>query len=323
MNAHPASVSIVDVCTRDGLQNEPKIVPTETKIALIRRLADSGVRRIEAASFANPHRVPQMADAEAVLAEVAKIPRVSISALVLNERGFERALTTELHEITFVAVATETMAARNQGATVDELINNWAAISKRAKAAGLFRSVTIAVAFGCPFEGTVPLTRLTDLARRIADVGADEISLADTIGVAGPLEIEERFMALSEAASGIPMRAHLHNTRNTGYANAYAAIRSGVMTLDASLGGLGGCPFAPGATGNIATEDLAYMLERSDIATGLSLDHLSRDVLWLEQRMGRRLPGHYAHVGPAPSADPEKGRPTDNRPQHQTVEGSR
>lgn len=301
MVTRPQSVTLVDVCARDGLQNDPGVVSTEQKIALIHKLAAAGLRRIEAVSFVNPKRVPQMADADAVLAGVGDLPGVSLSGLVLNERGFDRALAAGLREISFVAVATDGMAQRNQGTSADGLIDIWRQISQRAKAAGIFRSVTIAVSFGCPFDGAVSVARVREITARLVEAGVDEISLADTIGIAAPAEIEDKFAALAEAAPGTPMRAHLHNTRNTGYANADAAIRSGVTVLDASLGGMGGCPFAPGATGNIATEDLAYMLERSNVETGLSMPLLTDAVHWLEGVTGRRLPGHQAHLGSAPA----------------------
>ncbi|SLN65845.1 hydroxymethylglutaryl-CoA lyase [Oceanibacterium hippocampi] len=297
----PDTVEIVDVSARDGLQSDKVTVSTEQKVELIRRLADAGLRRIEATSFVNPKRVPQMADASALLERLSGLEGLRLSALVLNEKGFERALAHDLHEITYVIPLTRTMAERNQNATPEALVEGWRSISGRAAEAKLFRSVTIAVAFGCPFEGRVASRQIAELAARIADAGVDEISLADTIGVAVPAEIEEGFARLSEAAPGLPMRAHLHNTRNTGYANADAAIRTGVRTLDASLGGLGGCPFAPGATGNIAIEDLAYMLDRSGIRSGLDAAALSAATLWFEGVMGRRLPGHLAHVGPAPT----------------------
>ncbi|BCM83884.1 hydroxymethylglutaryl-CoA lyase [Methylobacterium indicum] len=297
----PTSVEIVEVGPRDGLQNDSRLLSTDAKVEMIRRLAEAGLRRIEAASFVNPKRVPQMADAEAVLARVVDLPGVSVSGLVLNARGFERALTAKLREISFVAVATDTMAARNQGTTARGLVETWSDLAVRAKDAGLFRSVTIAVAFGCPFEGEVALDRVIDIARAVAESGVDEISLADTIGVATPRMVEERFAALARAVPGVPMRAHFHNTRNTGYANADAALRSGVTVLDASLGGLGGCPFAPGATGNIATEDLVSMLERDRVASGISLEALRDATRWLEGEMGRRLPGHAAHVTPWPA----------------------
>jgi hydroxymethylglutaryl-CoA lyase len=223
---------------------------------------------------------------------------VSLSGLVLNERGFDRALATgALQEITFAAVASDTFSQRNQGTTIAENLETWRAISRRARQAGLFRSVTVAAAFGCPFEGEVPLTRVVELARAAVEIGADELSLADTIGVATPPDVEARFGALAEALPGLKLRAHFHNTRNTGYANADAALRAGVSALDTSLGGLGGCPFAPEATGNIATEDLVYMLDRSRVETGVSFTALRETTLWLEGEMKRRLPAQTAHVG--------------------------
>lgn len=293
----PASVELVEVCPRDGLQNDKTVLTTETKVALIRRLAATGLRRIEVTSFVHPGRVPQMADAEAVVAALGSLQGVSLSALALNERGVDRALGGGLHEITFVVVASETFSERNQGASVAGMLAAWRRLSPRIAAAGLQRSVTIAAAFGCPFEGEVPLERVLDLAREIAQIGTDELSLADTIGVGTPAEVEERFSRLSDAVPGLNLRAHFHNTRNTGLANADAALRTGIAALDASLGGLGGCPFAPGAAGNIATEDLAYMLDRSGVDHDGGFPALRDATLWLEREMGgRRLPGQSAHV---------------------------
>ena len=300
--ARPNAVTIVEVGPRDGLQNDPVHLPVETKLAFIRQLAACGLTRIEAVSFANPKRVPQMADAEAVLAGLEGLDGVSLSGLVLNERGLDRALASgRLHEITFVVVASETFSHRNQGATIAEMLSAWRGVARRAKDAGLVRSVTIGAAFGCPFEGEVPLRRVLDLARAVVEIGVEEIALADTIGVAAPRDIEERFGSLAGIGGGIPLRAHLHNTRNTGYANADAAIRSGVTVLDASLGGIGGCPFAPEATGNIATEDLAYLLGRSGVETGLAAGRLRNTTLWLEGALGRRVPAQTAHVSPFPA----------------------
>ena len=303
MQARPKQVEIVEVGPRDGLQNDRQLLPTEIKIELIRRLAENGLRRIEATSFVHPKRVPQMADAEDVMRGVAGLPGVSLSGLVLNERGFDRALATgAFAEVTFAAVASETFSQRNQGTTVQQNLDTWRAIAPRAKAAGLFRSVTIAAAFGCPFEGEVPVERVVELARGIAEIGTDELSLADTIGVGTPYDVETRFTAVREALPGMKLRAHFHNTRNTGYANADAALRAGVSALDASLGGIGGCPFAPEATGNIGTEDLVYMLDRTGVASGASFEGLRATTLWLEEQMSRRLPAQTAHVSLFPPA---------------------
>ena len=305
-STRPASVEIVEVGPRDGLQNDRQLLPTPVKIEFVRRLAGTGLRRIEATSFVHPRRVPQMADAEDLMRGLGALPGVSLSGLVLNERGFDRALATgAFQEISFAVVASETFSQRNQGTTIAENLVTWQAISRRAKAEGLFRSVTIATAFGCPFDGEVPVSRVVDLARAVVETGTEELSLADTIGVATPSDVEDRFGALADALPGVKLRAHFHNTRNTGYANADAALRSGVTALDSSLGGIGGCPFAPEATGNIATEDLVYMLDRSGVASGVSFEKLRAATLWLESEMARRLPAQTAHVGlfpPVPAA---------------------
>ena len=303
----PSSVELVEVCPRDGLQNDTMMLPTATKVALIRKLAAAGLRRIEVTSFVNPKRVPRMADADAVVNALGDpdhpIEDVSLSALVLNERGFDRAFASVVHEITFVIVASETFSERNQGVVTTESVAAWRRLAPRIAAAGLRSSVTIGAAFGCPFEGEVPNARVLRLAQEIADIGTDELSLADTIGVATPAEVEERFSLLRERLPGMKLRAHFHNTRNTGLANADAALRAGVVVLDASLGGLGGCPFAPGASGNIATEDLVYMLDRSRVAHDGTFAALRETTLWLETEMGsRRLPAQTAHVDMFPRA---------------------
>lgn len=301
MAQRPVTVELVEVAPRDGLQNDDKVLPTEIKLALIRKLAAAGLKRIEVTSFVNPKRVPQMADAEALLAGLADLAGVQLSGLVLNERGFDRAAATgALQEVTYGIVATETFSQRNQGSSIAQNVANWRQISRLAESAGMWRSATIAAAFGCPFEGEVAVAKVVDLARMIADAGADEISLADTIGVAGPTEVESRFSAVADAVPGMRLRAHFHNTRNTGYANADAAIRSGVTTLDSSLSGIGGCPFAPGSVGNIATEDMVYMLDRCGIATGAELAELRDASLWLQEQLGRRLPGLVKEVRPFP-----------------------
>ena len=298
----PAKIEIVDVGPRDGLQNEKLILPPQAKIELIRRIAASGVKRIEVASFVHPKRVPQMANAETVIAGVQDLPGVQLSALALNERGVDRAIDSPIHEVTFVVVASETFSQRNQGATIRDTIAVWRNVSPRIKAAGLFRCVTIGAAFGCPFEGETPVGTVEDLAKAAADIGAEEIALADTIGVAAPHDIELRFAAVAEVVPGIKLRAHLHNTRNTGYANADAALRVGVAALDSSTGGLGGCPFAPEATGNIATEDLIYMLDRSCVTAGVDYGRAIETSLWLERQIGRRLPALGAHVARFPQS---------------------
>lgn len=294
-------VQIVEVGPRDGLQNEAMQVSTAKKVAFIERLLDCGVRRIEVASFVHPGKVPQMADAEAVVAALPDRRDVSYIGLCLNKRGVLRALATReggrrgVDEIGAVAVASDAFGMRNQGQTSAETMAETRAMFAVAKSEGLKVQATIAVAFGCPFTGAVAPSRVLDMAEELAEAGAEEIALADTIGVAVPAQVADLFGALVERLpTGFPLRAHLHDTRNTGIANAWAAYQAGVTTLDASLGGLGGCPFAPGATGNIATEDLVYLLDRSNIAHGLDLDRLVSVNAWMASVMDKPLPSLVA-----------------------------
>jgi isopropylmalate/homocitrate/citramalate synthase len=283
---------IREVGPRDGLQNEQEIVPPETRAELVRRLAAAGLKRIEAASFVNPERVPQMAGAEEV---VAALDGGDYAGLALNERGYERLRETGLGEVSFALAATETFSQRNAGASVEESIAAARTIVARAKEDGIRASLTISVAFGCPFEGPVPPDRVAAIAELLAETEADEVVLADTIGVATPTQV--RNLLERVGALGKPVGGHFHNTRNTGYANAYAALEAGVSVLDASVGGLGGCPFAPKATGNIATEDLVYMLEGEGVETGVDLEALIAVSRWLEELLGRRLEGYLYRAG--------------------------
>jgi hydroxymethylglutaryl-CoA lyase len=291
---------IVEVAPRDGLQAEATHLSTDLKVALIERLIAAGARRIEIASFVNPKRVPQMADAEALIAALPKSRDVSFIGLVLNRRGFERAAKAGVSEVNFGVVASDTFSQRNQGSSTENAIAVWADIARAAYAAKVDCSVVIGAAFGCPFEGEVPVKRVVDIARRVAEHGPTEIALADTIGVASPGDVVERFRAVSTAIPDVPLRGHFHNTRNTGLANAYAAVECGVSALDASLGGIGGCPFAPKATGNIPTEDLVYMLARMKIDTGMSLPALIKASSWLEQHLGRPVPAMLGKAGVFP-----------------------
>ena len=295
-------IEIVEVGPRDGLQSEPGIVPTPTKIAFIERAIECGLRRIEVASFVNPQRVPQMADAEDVLRGLRRRNDVSYIGLVLNRRGFERAAAAGCTEVGMAVVASDTFNRRNQGVSSDESVAAWLDIAARARAAGLRAQITVSAAFGCPFEGEVPVTRVVELAQRVAEAQPFEIALADTIGVGAPAQVTEMVERVRAAIPGIPLRCHFHNTRNTGIANAYAAVAAGVTTLDASLGGIGGCPFAPAATGNIATEDLVYMLERSNYATGVDLDAAIETGKWLQEQLGRPVPGMLVKAGRFPPA---------------------
>jgi hydroxymethylglutaryl-CoA lyase len=293
-------IEIVEVGPRDGLQNEPGVVPTHTKVELIKRLLAAGVRRLEAASFVNPKKVPQMADAEEVLKALPRLPDVVYIGLVLNRRGFERALDAGCGEIGMVVVASDTFNRRNQGVSTEASVAAWLDIAAAAHAAKLRTQVTVSSAFGCPFEGEIAPERVVELARRVAEGGPHEIALADTIGVAVPSQVTELVGRVRAALPGLPLRCHFHNTRNTGMANAYAALEAGVGVLDASLGGIGGCPFAPAAAGNIPTEDLLYMLERMGLQTGIDLVSLIECSRWLQAEMGRPAPGMLAKAGPFP-----------------------
>src|SRR4051794_27706380 len=294
----PTTIEIVEVGPRDGLQDEPEIVSTQDKIAYIQQTVRAGINRVEVASFANPTRVPQMADAEAVIAGLAGTTLRPIG-LVLNERGLDRALATGIGEINAVVVVTDTFSRENQGMSTADATAMWKQVATRARAAGVRAGVTLSAAFGCPFEGEVPSARVLEIAKAVADAGADEISLADTIGAAVPTQTEDLVAAVAEA-TGVPMRVHLHNSRNTGLANAVAAIRGGAQALDASTGGIGGCPFAPGATGNIATEDLVHMLQGMGVSTGVDLDGLLDAVTTLEGIVGRTVPGMLSKAGVFP-----------------------
>ncbi|AUN32321.1 hydroxymethylglutaryl-CoA lyase [Niveispirillum cyanobacteriorum] len=293
----PSQVEIVEVSPRDGLQNEATPVSTEQKVELINRAIAAGARRIEVTSFVNPKRVPQMADAEAVLAALPRNNGVSYIGLAMNGRGFDRALAAGVTEVNYVLVASDTFSQRNNGAPTIETLAGWAEVAAAAQTAKMPTSITIGASFGCPFEGEVPVGRVVEVAKRAADHGVDEIALADTIGVASPADVVERFAAVSAALPGIRLRAHFHNTRNTGIANAYAAVMAGVGVLDSSLGGIGGCPFAPAATGNIPTEDLVYMLNRMKIGTGVDLAAAIGAASWLEGIIGRRNPAMLGRAG--------------------------
>ncbi|MFY1621909.1 hydroxymethylglutaryl-CoA lyase [Micromonospora sp. HUAS LYJ1] len=299
-------VNVVEVSPRDGLQNESEILPTSSKIELIRRCVDAGARRVEAVSFVRPDRVPQMADAEAVMAGVPRRSDVSYIGLVLNRRGLDRALATGVDEVNCVVVATETFSRRNQGTSVDAMVRAWSDIAEAAHTAGLRASVTVAAAFGCPFEGDVAPAAIGDLVRRLAASGPDEIALADTIGVGVPVQVRELVAAAITAAPGVPLRAHFHDTRNTGIANALAAVEAGVTVLDASVGGIGGCPFAPAATGNVATEDLLYALDRSGHSTGLDPRGVTETAAWIGAQLGKTsLPGALGRAGWFPGPPPQ------------------
>jgi hydroxymethylglutaryl-CoA lyase len=293
-------INLVEVGPRDGLQSQSTILSTDTKISLINRLVAAGIRRLEVTSFVNPKKVPQMADAEAVLAGLPRPAGVSYIGLVLNRRGFERAAAAGCHEVGMAVVCSETFSRRNQGMSVDESIDEWLQIARAAHSAGIKPNVTVSAAFGCPFEGEVDPARVIDIARRCADGKPVEVAIADTIGVGVPSQVTDLLARLRDTLPGMPLRAHFHNTRNTGIANAYAAVAAGVESLDASVGGVGGCPFAPAATGNIPTEDLLYMLDRMGVETGASIDGLIETGKWLQEQIGRPIPGMLMKSGVFP-----------------------
>ncbi|WP_174298229.1 hydroxymethylglutaryl-CoA lyase [Sphingomonas bacterium] len=297
----PAQVEIVEVSPRDGLQNEARIVSTADKSALIAQALEAGARRIEVASFVDPGKVPQMADAEAVVAALPETDAVYIG-LVLNRRGAMRALATRVDQLGAVCIATDSFAMRNQGQTGEGSLEVACEVVGIARDAGRSAQITIGAAFGCPFEGEVPHDRVVAMARRAAASGAIEVALADTIGVAVPAQVAALVARVRAAIAPLPVRVHLHNTRNTGLANVWAAVEAGAATIDASLGGLGGCPFAPGASGNVPTEDVVYLLERSGVGTGLDLDRLIAAAGWLAGVMGRSLPGMVSKAQRFPPA---------------------
>jgi hydroxymethylglutaryl-CoA lyase len=295
-------VEIVEVGPRDGLQNEPVILSTEQKAELVRRSVAAGARRVELASFVNPRLVPQMADAEAVLAAVADVDGLISSGLVLNERGAVRALETAVHEINVVVVSTDGFSQRNSGMPTGDAVAMALRVAKLVSGEGRPVAVTLAAAFGCPFSGEVPVQRVADLAAACAVDGVTEIALADTIGVGVPKDVRERVAAVRAAVPPhVRLRAHFHNTRNSGYANALVAVDEGVDVLDASTGGIGGCPFAPNATGNIATEDLVYQLHRSGHETGLDLAALQENAVRVGEQLGKQVPGLLSRAGTFPA----------------------
>lgn len=294
-------VEIIDVSPRDGLQNVDRLLPAAVKVELISRLVDAGVRRLEATSFVHPRLVPQMADAEEVMAAVPRRPEVSYIGLVLNERGLERALAAGCDEVGFAVVASDAFGERNQGMDAEESVAVWRRIARRAREGGVAPSVVVSVAFGCPFEGEVPVSRVVRLVEGLLEEPPDRLSLADTIGVATPRDVRERYRAIAPSIPpGVRLGTHFHDTRNTGIANAATALEEGIRVFDASLGGIGGCPFAPDATGNICTEDLVYMLHRMGYRTGLDLDALAEIARWMRGYLGDAVVGLYHRAGPFP-----------------------
>ena len=294
-------IEIVEVGPRDGLQNESAILDVTDKVEFIARLEAAGARRLEAVSFVNPRRVPQMAGAEEIMAALPVAPSGgSRIGLVLNLKGWERCVAARCDEANVVVCASDGFGIRNQGADVAQQIAAMHAIAEQAKGEGPPLTLTISVAFGCPFDGEVPLDRVVMIAREAAAAGIPEIALADTIGVADPWTVTRRIEAVRKVAPDAQLRLHFHDTRRTGLANAYAGVEAGVDVLDASCGGIGGCPFAPNATGNIATEDLVYMLERAGFETGMALDKLIETAEWVGAKLGKAPPSALSRAGVFP-----------------------
>jgi len=294
-------ITIVEVGPRDGLQSEPEILPTDSKVQFIQKAIDAGITRLEVASFVHPKLVPQMADAEALIERLPTVDGVSYIGLVMNERGLDRALTTKIDEIGMVVVASDTYNRKNQGCSSSESVSAWHRISAKAKAGGLRANVMISSAFGCPYEGVVEIYRVVELAKQVVESEPAELGIADSIGVAVPNQVADVLGRVKEVIGEIPLRCHFHNTRNTGLANAQAAVDVGVTYLDASIGGIGGCPFAPAATGNIPTDDLLYLLDRSGVITGVSLEKIIAVSGWLEEELGRGVPALLPKAGGFPT----------------------
>lgn len=295
-------ITLVEVGPRDGLQNEKAVLEPAVRAELTRRLEAAGARRIEAVSFVHPKYVPQMAGAEEVMAALPSEPGRSRIGLVLNARGYDRALTTAVDEVNVSIAATDGFGLKNQGldragqmAMVEEIVNRRHNAAPGEAAPSL--SVTVSCVWGCPFDGEVGVEQVADLVGRLGALGIEEIGLADTIGVGDPWSVRRKVEAARGAAPDATLRLHFHDTRNTGLANAFAGIEAGVEVLDASVGGIGGCPFAPGATGNVATEDLVYMLERAGFSTGYDLDALIETALWIGEKIGRPAPSALSRAG--------------------------
>ena len=295
-------IEIVDVSPRDGLQSQPVLLSVEHKLELINRLVDAGIRRMEAVSFVNPKRVPQMADAEQVVRGLPQRDDVTFIGLVLNLRGFERAVACNIDEINCAVVASDTFNLRNQGATTEQTMAVIKEITREVQATGINMGVTVSAAFGCPFEGEMPMEKVVRLVQRLAAMGYTGISLADTIGAAGPSDVAALVKRIRTLEPDLSLSCHFHNTRNTAVANTYAAIQEGVTTFDASCGGVGGCPFAPAATGNVATEDLLYMIHRMGLKTGVDIDKIIETAKWLEGPLGTAMPAMVTRAGVFPSA---------------------
>jgi hydroxymethylglutaryl-CoA lyase len=290
----PERVTIVEVGPRDGLQNESAEVPTTTKVDLVERLAACGLTEVEATSFVNPKAVPQLADATDVMTRIDRRDDVRYSVLVPNERGYDAARAAGATSIAVFTAASESFSQRNVRASIAETIERFRPVVDRAHEDGVHVRGYVATAWGCPFEGPIAPSAVQRVVERLADLGIVDISIGDTIGVAVPAEIEPVIGPLLEFDADLRLALHLHDTRGTALANAWAGLQLGIDVFDASVGGLGGCPFAPGATGNLATEDLAWMLERCGIGTGVDVPALVEVARWITGEIDRPVSGHVA-----------------------------
>lgn len=298
MHIWPSSVTVVEVGARDGLQSEAVVLGTEEKVALIRGLYEAGVREFEFSSFVRGDRVPQLRDAEAVFERIRGWEGARWMALIGNERGYERAVEAGVRVVRWTVIASETFNRKNFNRAIAQSLEEMARICRRAGADGVEVVGTIGATFGCPYEGEVPVERVLSLAERMAEMGVREIMLADTTGLATPRQVAEVLQQVRGRLMGIEVGFHFHNTRNAGFANVVAALEGGVRRFDAGVGGIGGCPFAPQAAGNIATEDLVHLLNGMGIETGIDVERVIGVARWLEERLGHPLPGQVMKAGP-------------------------
>lgn len=290
----PDRVTIVEVGPRDGLQNEATPIPTEAKVALVDALSSAGLTHVEVTAFVNPSKIPQLADAEHVCAAIARHPGVTYSALVPNERGYERALSGQLSAIAVFLSASESHNQRNIGCSVAEAFERFEPVMARARADGVSVRGYVSTAFGCPYEGEVDPGRVTQVARRLLDMGCEQVSLGDTTGLGNPAQVAGQISSITDEGVEVERLAlHLHDTRGTGLANALAGLQAGVTTFDSSVGGLGGCPYAPGATGNVATDELVYMFHQMGIDTGIDLEGLLAAAERVAGVLGKEVPSRY------------------------------
>jgi hydroxymethylglutaryl-CoA lyase len=306
MNGLPAKVQVVEVGPRDGLQNEPARIPTADKISFVNRLAAAGHSVVEVSAFVSPKWVPQMADAADVFAGITRRPGVRYTALVPNLAGLARARDARVDEIAIFAAASETFSRRNINQTIDESLATYKAVTDAAQADGLRIRGYLSTSFGCPFEGAVPPQKVADVAARLLDLGVYEVAVSDTIGIAHPGQVEEVVAAVSSKIPRARIALHFHDTRGTALVNVLAALQSGITTFDASAGGLGGCPYAPGAAGNLATEDLLYMLDGLGIETGVRLDGVMEASRAIEPLLGHALPSRVVQATRATSTAGQK-----------------